>query len=77
MHFWSFGLCRGNRAFALGLALRALKLQHNLLRRLSFLVEDRLRLTAKASLLLVVTLCWNFKEQHDYPARRNQYIHNT
>merc|ERR1719498_1330729 len=38
----------------LGLALRALELQHNLLRRLRLLVEDRLRLAAETSLLLVV-----------------------
>merc|ERR1719498_95889 len=38
----------------LGLALRALELQHNLLRRLRLLVEDRLRLAAEAGLLLVV-----------------------
>ena len=38
----------------LRLALRALELQHDLLRRLRLLVEDGLRLTAKACLLLVV-----------------------
>merc|ERR1719454_2026216 len=37
------------------LALRALKLQRDLLRRLRLLAEDRLRLTAESLLLRVVT----------------------
>merc|ERR1719491_2010085 len=41
-----------DRLHALGLALRALKFQHNLLGRLGLLVEHRLGLTSEARLLL-------------------------
>merc|ERR1719476_549353 len=47
-------LCALDRLHPLGLALRALELQHDLLRRLRLLVEDGLCLTHKARLLLVV-----------------------
>merc|ERR1719263_69547 len=40
---------------ALCLALGALKLQHNLSRRLCLLVEDRLGLPSKSSLFFIVT----------------------
>merc|ERR1719336_2699381 len=48
-------LCPLDGLHALGLALGALKLQHNLLRRLGLLLEDGLGLAAVARLLLVVT----------------------
>merc|ERR1740133_35659 len=44
-----------DRFHPLGLALGALKLQHNLLGRLCLLVENRLGLPTEAGLLLVVT----------------------
>lgn len=43
-----------SRGHVLGLALGAFKLEHDLLRRLGLLAEDRLRLTAEALLLGVV-----------------------
>ena len=43
-----------DRLHALGLALGALELEDDLLRRLSLLVEHRFRLAAEAGLLLVV-----------------------
>merc|ERR1719203_1621669 len=47
-------LCALNGLHALRLALRALELEHNLLRGLRLLVEHGLRLTAEPCLLLVV-----------------------